>query len=137
MATIVTRTGKGSALTFAEGDANFTNLNTDKLESTGGTITGYKETVYSLGTNDAPALTVSNGNVQTVSITSGLELSSFSDEAAGQSLTLLVTGTGTLTTSGAGTWRIAGGNTTLTTRSAVSIVYDGTQYWVSVATDFQ
>ena len=33
MATIVTRTGKGSALTFAEGDANFTNLNNDKLES--------------------------------------------------------------------------------------------------------
>lgn len=32
MATIVTRTGKGSALTFAEGDANFTNLNNDKLE---------------------------------------------------------------------------------------------------------
>jgi len=33
MATIVTRTGKGSALTFAEGDANFTNLNNDKLEN--------------------------------------------------------------------------------------------------------
>ena len=32
MATIVTRTGKGSALTFAEGDANFTNLNDDKIE---------------------------------------------------------------------------------------------------------
>ena len=33
MATIVTRSGKGSALTFAEGDANFTNLNTDKIEN--------------------------------------------------------------------------------------------------------
>ena len=33
MATIVTRAGKGSALTHAEGDANFTNLNTDKLEN--------------------------------------------------------------------------------------------------------
>lgn len=32
MTTIVTRIGKGSALTFEEGDANFTNLNTDKLE---------------------------------------------------------------------------------------------------------
>lgn len=32
MATIVTRAGKGSALTFQEGDANFTNLNTDKIE---------------------------------------------------------------------------------------------------------
>jgi hypothetical protein len=33
MATIVTRAGKGSALTFQEGDANFTNLNTAKLEN--------------------------------------------------------------------------------------------------------
>jgi hypothetical protein len=33
MATIVTRAGKGSALTHNEADANFTNLNTDKLEN--------------------------------------------------------------------------------------------------------
>jgi len=34
MATIVTRIVKGSALTFAEGDANFNNLNNDKIELT-------------------------------------------------------------------------------------------------------
>jgi len=33
MATIVTRSGKGSPLTNVEVDANFTNLNTDKLET--------------------------------------------------------------------------------------------------------
>ena len=33
MSTIVTRAGKGAALSWAEGDANFTNLNTDKYES--------------------------------------------------------------------------------------------------------
>lgn len=33
MATIVTRSGKGSALTHTEADANFTNLNNDKIES--------------------------------------------------------------------------------------------------------
>ena len=33
MATIVTRSGKGSPLTHTEVDANFTNLNSDKLES--------------------------------------------------------------------------------------------------------
>jgi len=33
MATIVTRIGKGEALTFQEGDDNFVNLNTDKIES--------------------------------------------------------------------------------------------------------
>ena len=40
MATLVTRSGKGSPLTHAEVDANFTNLNTDKLELSGGTMTG-------------------------------------------------------------------------------------------------
>jgi hypothetical protein len=38
MATIVTRAGKGSALTWAEADANFTNLNNDKIQVS--TITG-------------------------------------------------------------------------------------------------
>ena len=32
MSTIVTRAGKGAPLTHTEVDANFTNLNTDKLE---------------------------------------------------------------------------------------------------------
>lgn len=35
MATITTRTGKGSVLTHAEVDANFTNLNADKLDVAG------------------------------------------------------------------------------------------------------
>lgn len=33
MTTIVTRSGKGSSLSWVEADANFTNLNTDKLEA--------------------------------------------------------------------------------------------------------
>ena len=33
MTTIVTRAGKGSPLSWAEGDANFNNLNNDKLET--------------------------------------------------------------------------------------------------------
>jgi hypothetical protein len=42
MSTIVTRAGKGSPLTHAEVDANFTNLNTDKagyITGEGGTVT--------------------------------------------------------------------------------------------------
>jgi hypothetical protein len=39
MATIVTRSGKGSPLTNTEVDANFNNLNTDKLELSGGAMT--------------------------------------------------------------------------------------------------
>lgn len=155
MATIVTRTGKGSALTFAEGDANFTNLNTDKLENIvedisptlGGSLNGngnqvynielegYKETVYSIGSSDAPTLDPANGNVQTVTISSGLALSAFAGASAGQSITLIVTGSGSAT--GTGAYRFAGGNKTLTTLSVVSIFYDGTNYFASIATDFQ
>ena len=35
MSTIVTRAGKGSALSYVEVDANFTNLNSDKIQSGG------------------------------------------------------------------------------------------------------
>jgi hypothetical protein len=198
VATIVTRAGKGSALTFAEGDANFTNLNTDKLEDitsetigslsdvdttgiadqyilvynstsgnfeveaqTGGIaslvedttpelggdldcqgseiqnpiLTDYAENINAIGTNNSPTLTVANGNVQTLTITSDLTLSAFSDAAVGQSMTLLVSGSGTV--SGTGGYIFAGGETTLTTNSVISIFYDGTNYWASVATDFQ
>lgn len=233
MATITLRSVKGSALTFAEGDANFTNLNNDKVELTDlsvgaegtasgdgaiaynnttgvftytppdlssyltsytetdpvvGAITGlvkadgagnisaavagtdylasyttelsedtspvlsaelvcggnvvsdptlkdYKETIHSLGSTDAPTITVANGNVQSVTITSGLSLPAFADAAAGQSVTLIVSGSGTA--SGTAAYKFAGGNTTLTTLSVVSIFYDGTNYFASIATDFQ
>src|SRR6056300_1965813 len=139
MATITLRSVKGSALTFAEGDDNFNNLNTDKIENVvedttpqlggdldaqsnnitnlvtlnthtvpGGTGTialtsditftdvvqdttpqlggdldcqgntisnpvleDYAETIHSLGSTDTPTTTISNGNVQSVTITSG------------------------------------------------------------------
>lgn len=47
MSTITTRIGKGSALTWEEADANFTNLNTDKVETddlaaaSGASLVGY------------------------------------------------------------------------------------------------
>jgi len=40
MSTIVTRSGKGSPLSHVEVDANFNNLNTDKVEKTSAAITG-------------------------------------------------------------------------------------------------
>ena len=195
MATIITRTGKGSALTFAEGDANFTNLNDDKIELTdlsvtqaaaagtgtltysnttgtftytppelsglgginnvvedatpqlGGDLDGqgnklidvklqdYVEEIHSLGSTDAPTIDPANGNVQIITITSGLTLSAFTSPTIGQSVTLLVTGSGTC--SGVSGYKFAGGNTTLTNLSVVSIFYDGTTYWTSIATDFQ
>jgi len=196
MSTIVTRIGKGTALTFEEGDANFTNLNTDKLELTdlsvgaegtasgdgsisynsatgvftytppdlsaygtlsnvvedstpqlGGDLDGqgngvgdvefsnYKETIHSLGNTDTPSIDVANGNVQSVSITSGLALPAFSNAETGQSVTLLVTGSGDAT--GTANHKFAGGAVTLTSFSVVSVFYDGTTYWTSINTDYQ
>ena len=43
MATIVTRSGKGSPLTNGEVDANFNNLNSDKVETS--TISGFGATL--------------------------------------------------------------------------------------------
>jgi hypothetical protein len=60
MSTIVTRAGKGSALTWTEGDANITNLNNDKMENF--TVAGDS------GTNQ----TVSGGNTLTISGGTGL-----------------------------------------------------------------
>ena len=197
MSTIVLRNTKGSALTFTEGDANFTNLNTDKLEditgealndlsnvnaagpSNGHVLTyntstsqwvgsapatsttelsedaspqlggaldangeivsnsilkDYAETIHALGSSDSPTITISNGNVQSVTISSGLALPVFADAAAGQSVTLLVSGSGAAT--GTGNHIFAAGGKTLTTKSVVSIFYDGTTYWTSIATGF-
>jgi hypothetical protein len=61
MTTIVTRAGKGSALTWTEGDSNFTNLNTAKLENV------VEDTTPQLGGNldvNGNAITsASNGNI--------------------------------------------------------------------------
>jgi hypothetical protein len=83
MSTIVTRAGKGSALSYAEVDANFTNLNTDKIQSggsasiitlTSASISALNATltnstglpiatgVSGLGTNVATALAVNVGS---------------------------------------------------------------------------
>lgn len=244
MSTIVLRQTKGSALTFAEGDANFSNLNTDKLEDItgesigdlsdvditsntdgyvltynsgsgnlelqaaaagvdslsaltdvtlnapptdgyvlqynsgtsqwqdaaitqatgnelenivedttpqlGGTLDGqdnvvsavefkdYKETVNALGSTDTPSINAVNGNVQSVTITSGLTIPDISNFDTGASITLIVSGDGSASDGTTGTiCRFANaGTVTLTGTSIISIFNDGTNYLVSIATDF-
>jgi hypothetical protein len=96
MSTIVTRAGKGSALTHNEVDANFVNLNTDKIQSgntvgslvilsatiSGGSVTGITDlAVVDGGTGasdastartnlDAQATLVSGTNIKTINSTS-------------------------------------------------------------------
>lgn len=60
MATIVTRASKGSALTWAEGDANITNLNNDKMEN------------FTVAGDSGSSQTISGGNTLTISGGTGL-----------------------------------------------------------------
>jgi hypothetical protein len=62
MSTIVTRAGKGSALSYAEVDANFTNLNTDKIQS------GGSASIITLTSASIAALTVTSSVVTSSSI---------------------------------------------------------------------
>jgi hypothetical protein len=61
MSTIVTRAGKGSALTWTEGDANITNLNNDKLEHIVSDTT--PQLGGALDVNGQSIVSVSNGNI--------------------------------------------------------------------------
>lgn len=60
MSTIVTRAGKGSALTWTEGDANITNLNNDKMEN------------FLVAGDSGSNQTISGGNTLTISGGTGL-----------------------------------------------------------------
>ena len=78
MSTIVTRAGKGSALTHNEVDANFVNLNTDKIQSgdtvgalaitsvtiSGGTITGIMDIAVADGGTGASTVAGAQANLE-------------------------------------------------------------------------
>jgi hypothetical protein len=69
MSTIVTRSGKGSPLSHVEVDANFTNLNTDKVEKTAADITG--GTINSTTIGATTASTGKFSDLTDTSLTSG------------------------------------------------------------------
>jgi hypothetical protein len=148
---VLTLTQGASAADFQEGVQPGTNIDVT-ADSTGQVtvslepivddieLKDYKETIHALGSTDTPTLTVSNGNLQSVTITSGLTLSEFTDAEPGHTITLIVSGSGTVsgsTSSAGNAYVFAGGNTTLTTSSIISILFDGVKYYASVATDFQ
>lgn len=93
MSTITTRSGKGSPLTNAEVDANFTNLNTDKYQSGNnaafGTLdaTGLASLDAGIDVNGSAFTVDSSGNTATV------DLSLTGDHTA--SITAAVTAAGT------------------------------------------
>lgn len=136
MSTIVTRAGKGSALTHNEVDANFTNLNTDKLQSggtaaaltitsatiSGGTITGITDLAIADGGTGASTAQAAI-NALSGSVTSGSYLRGngtnvvMSTIQAGDVPTLNQNTTGTASNV-TGTVAIANGGTGQTTASS-------------------
>ena len=66
MSSIVTRAGKGSALSYAEVDANFTNLNTDKIQS------GGSASIITLTSASISALTATLTNSTGLPIATGI-----------------------------------------------------------------
>jgi hypothetical protein len=125
MSTIVTRAGKGSALSFTEVDDNFTNLNTDKIQSgntvaslaitsatiSGGTITGITDLAVADGGTGVSTLT---------GIVKGNGTSAFSAATAGTDYLAPPSGTallkansgGALANASAGTDYVAPGTAT-------------------------
>ena len=69
MSTIVTRAGKGSALSYVEVDANFTNLNTDKLQSTSSAAI-LTLTSASIGALTATSSVVTSSSISVLTATS-------------------------------------------------------------------
>jgi len=80
MSTIVTRAGKGASLSWAEGDANFTNLNTDKYQAgdsptfvtaaiTTANVTTSNITTANITTADITTANVTTANITTANIT--------------------------------------------------------------------
>lgn len=116
-----------------------------ELDGQGNTVSNvnmkdYKETVYALTYGATLTPDAVNGNVQKTTLTGNLEINGFSNAETGQSITIILaqdaTGNRTFTT----TMKMAGGDSTLSTAAnaidILTIFYDGTNYYGSLAKNF-
>jgi hypothetical protein len=104
MSTIVTRSGKGSPLTHVEVDANFTNLNTDKIQSG----------------NTVAALTITSATVTDLAVT-GITSFDGAQGTAGQVLTSAGTGNTPTWATVSGSISVTGGDLTLSGNTGTAI----------------
>jgi len=129
-----------STISFASPMNNPVNVNDQVLSNAG--LKGYSETVYTgLSTSGTLTPAVSDGNVQTVTLSGNITINALSSPANGDSVTIIITQPGsggpyTLSS----TMKFAGGNKTLSTAAnaidVLSIFYDGTNHLASLSTNF-
>jgi hypothetical protein len=102
----------------------------------------YYETPYALGEDNAPSIDVANGNVQTVTVSTGLSFGGFTNAITGQSVTLVVTGSGTVSNDNTGLTVTANGDAQIDDAQyqigSTSALFDGTNDYLEVsdASDF-
>ncbi len=150
----VTQPDSAGAFTVSySGTAGIASLVADTTPQLGGNLDGqgnkvedveldnYKETIYTGGsTTGTITPDVANGNVQAITLTGSITFNAFANPETGQSMTLIVkqsaSGGETLTS----TMKFAGGTKTLSTAAnaidIISVVYDGTNYYASLSTNF-
>ena len=104
MSTIVTRSGKGSPLTHNEVDTNFSNLNTDKIQSG----------------NTVAALTITSATVTDLAVT-GITSFDGAQGTAGQVLTSAGTGNTPTWATVSGSISVTGGDLTLSGNTGTAI----------------
>lgn len=97
--------------------------------------------IYSLGTTSGTITPdVANGNVQKITLNGNLTLNAFANAVAGQSMTIIITQDATGSRTLTSTMKWADGFKDLSTGAnaidIVSIYYDGTTYYASLATAF-
>jgi hypothetical protein len=153
VATAVVESSAGDATLTITG-SGLVNVVEDTTPQLGGTLDAqgneinnviledYKETIYTGGsTTGTITPDVVNGNVQSITLTGSITFNAFNSPETGQSMTLIVKqpssgGPYTLTS----TMKFAGGTKTLSTAAdaidIISVVYDGTNYYASLSTNF-
>jgi hypothetical protein len=129
MATIYTRAGKGSALTWAEGDANINNLNNELVTKVASVSGG---TGISVSGTTAPTISLANTSVSAGSFT----YASITVDAQGR-LTAASSGTAPVTSVTAGTGISVSGTTTPTVNIANTAVTPGSYTYASITVDAQ
>jgi hypothetical protein len=153
VATAVVESSAGDATLTITG-SGLVNVVEDTTPQLGGTLDAqgneinnviledYKETIYTGGsTTGTITPDVVNGNAQSITLTGSITFNAFNSPETGQSMTLIVKqpssgGPYTLTS----TMKFAGGTKTLSTAAdaidIISVVYDGTNYYASLSTNF-